>query len=60
MSQIDRCTEILKKLTLNPIIEDNFIDRDLTMVEYITEIIKSLKKQVIKNLLLIMIKIQIH
>jgi len=44
MSQIDRCTEILKKLTLNPIIEDNFIDRDLTMVEYITEIIKSFKE----------------
>ena len=44
VSQIDRCTEILKKLTLNPIIEDNFIDRDLTMVEYITEIIKSFKE----------------
>jgi two-component system sensor histidine kinase RegB len=44
VSQIDRCTEILKKLTLNPIIEDNFIDRDLTMVEYISEIIKSFKK----------------
>ena len=29
VSQIERCSEILKKLTLNPIIEDDFIDRDL-------------------------------
>ena len=41
MSQIDRCGEILKKLTLNPIVEDDFIDKDLTMVDYINEIIKS-------------------
>ena len=44
MSQIERCGEILKKLTLNPIIEDDFIDRDLTMADYINEIIKSFKE----------------
>jgi two-component system sensor histidine kinase RegB len=44
MSQIERCGEILKKLTLNPNVEDNFIDRDLTMVEYINEIVKSFKE----------------
>ena len=44
MSQIDRCSEILKKLTLNPSVEDNFIDKDLTMVDYINEIIKSFKE----------------
>ena len=44
MSQIDRCGEILKKLTLNPTVEDNFIDRDLNMVDYINEIIKSFKE----------------
>ena len=44
MSQIERCGEILKKLTLNPIVEDNFIDRDLNMVNYINEIIKSFKE----------------
>ena len=52
--QIERCTEILKKLTLNPIIEDDFIDRDLTIVDYINEIIKSFsttsKKNFIVNL----------
>ena len=43
-SQIDRCSEILKKLTLNPTIEDDFIDRDLTIAEYINEIIKSFQE----------------
>ena len=41
VSQIDRCSEILKKLTLNPTIEDNFIDRDINIIDYITEITKS-------------------
>ena len=44
ISQIDRCSEILKKLTLNPSVEDDFIDKDLTMVDYINEIIKSFKE----------------
>jgi two-component system sensor histidine kinase RegB len=43
VSQIERCSEILKKLTLNPIIEDDFIDSDLTIVDYVNEIIKSFK-----------------
>ena len=44
LSQIERCSDILKKLTLNPIIEDDFIDRDLPLAEYVTEIIKSFKE----------------
>ena len=44
ISQIERCSEILKKLTLNPTIEDDFIDRDLTIVDYVSEIIKSFKE----------------
>ena len=44
VSQIERCSEILKKLTLNPIIEDDFIDRDLSIVDYVREIIKSFKE----------------
>ncbi|MDA7573491.1 ActS/PrrB/RegB family redox-sensitive histidine kinase [Candidatus Pelagibacter sp.] len=43
-SQIERCSEILKKLTLNPTIEDDFIDRDLTMADYINQIIKSFRE----------------
>ena len=53
VSQIERCSEILKKLTLNPIIEDDFIDRDLTIVDYVNEITKSFsetsKKEFIIN-----------
>ena len=44
VSQIERCSEILKKLSLNPIIEDDFIDRDLTVVDYVNEIIKSFRE----------------
>jgi len=44
VSQIDRCSEILKKLTLNPTIEDNFIDRDLSIADYLNEIIKSFRE----------------
>ena len=40
-SQIERCSEILKKLTLNPVIEDDFIDGDLTIADYMDEIVKS-------------------
>jgi len=43
-SQIKRCSEILKKLTLNPIIEDDFIDRDLKIIDYINEIVKSFQE----------------
>ena len=53
MSQIARCSEILKTLTLNPTVEDDFIDRDLTIVDYVNEITKSFsetsKKEFIIN-----------
>ena len=44
MSEIERCSEILKRLTLNPTVEDDFIDRDLTIVDYVTQIIKSFRE----------------
>tara|TARA_B100001063_G_scaffold129520_1_gene121061 strand:- start:2353 stop:3633 length:1281 start_codon:yes stop_codon:yes gene_type:complete len=43
-SQVERCNEILKSLTLNPVEEDNFIDKDLSMREYLSEIITSFKE----------------
>jgi two-component system sensor histidine kinase RegB len=43
-SQIERCSEILKKLTLNPVIEDDFIDGDLSIADYIDEIVKSFQR----------------
>ena len=52
-SQIERCSEILKKLTLNPVIEDDFIDGDLAIADYVNEIVKSYqqtsKKEFIVN-----------
>ena len=51
-SQIDRCSEILKKLTLNPTIEDDFINQNMTIVEYVVEIIKSFKETSKKEFIL--------
>jgi two-component system sensor histidine kinase RegB len=48
-SQVERCNEILKRLTLNPVEEDEFIDKDLTMREYLSEIISSFKEISKKN-----------
>ncbi|MDC0436846.1 ActS/PrrB/RegB family redox-sensitive histidine kinase [Candidatus Pelagibacter sp.] len=44
VSQIERCSEILKKITLNPSIEDDFIDRDSVISDYINEIVKSFQE----------------
>ena len=43
-SQVERCNKILKRLTLNPVEEDDFIDKDLTMIEYLSEIISSFRE----------------
>ncbi len=43
-SQVERCNQILKKLSLNPNDEDDFIDEDLRMRDYINEIILSFKE----------------
>ena len=32
--QVERCNQILKKLTLNPDIDDEFIDYNLTLSNY--------------------------
>ena len=43
-SQVDRCNEILKRLTLNPVEEDEFIDKDINIRNYLHEIISSFKE----------------
>ena len=43
-SQVERCNEILKKLTLNPVEEDEFIDKDINIRDYLHEIISSFKE----------------
>ena len=49
ISQVKRCEEILKKLTLNPISEDEFIDKNLSLSSYINEIVKSFEEISDKN-----------
>ena len=48
-SQVERCNEILKRLSLNPVDEDDFIDKDSTMRDYLSEIISSFKEISKKN-----------
>ena len=49
VSQSNRCSEILKKLTLSPTIEDEFFDTEITFKEYIDEIVRSFKEISTKN-----------
>ena len=44
VSQVDRCSQILKKLTLNPSQDDNFINLELSISDYVSEIIKSFRE----------------
>ena len=39
--QVERCNQILKKLSINPNMEDEFIEYELTLSNYINEIIRS-------------------
>jgi len=52
LSQINRCNDILKRLTLNPTIEDEFIDKNITLQSYINEIVKSFEEISKKNFIL--------
>jgi two-component system sensor histidine kinase RegB len=51
-SQVERCNQILKKLSLNPIEEDDFIDEDLNFKKYIIQIINSFKETSSKKFIL--------
>ncbi|MDC3157709.1 ActS/PrrB/RegB family redox-sensitive histidine kinase [Candidatus Pelagibacter sp.] len=44
LSQVDRCNVILKKLSLNPVVEDDFIDKDITLHNYVKEIVNSFEE----------------
>ena len=41
INQSNRCRDILKKLSLNPNIEDNFLNINLSLNDYINEIVRS-------------------
>ena len=54
VSQSNRCREILKKLSLNPNVEDDFLNINLSLNDYVNEIVRSYqeisKKKFVINL----------
>tara|TARA_A100001011_G_scaffold44062_1_gene41304 strand:- start:295 stop:1581 length:1287 start_codon:yes stop_codon:yes gene_type:complete len=44
VSQSQRCKEILRKLSLNPQIEDQFLNTNLYLSDYLNEIVRSFEK----------------
>ena len=51
-SQVERCNQILKKLSLNPIEEDDFIDEDLNLKKYVNQIVNSFQETSSKKFVL--------
>ena len=51
-SQVERCNQILKKLSLNPNDEDDFIDEDISIKDYLKEIVSSFKETSNKEFIL--------
>ena len=43
-SQVDRCVKILKGLTIDPFIGDDFIDKNLSLSSYVNQIVKSFEE----------------
>ena len=52
ISQVERCTQILKKLSLNPNEEDDFIHEDIDLRGYVSQIISSFQETSNKNFVL--------
>ena len=44
VSQSNRCSEILKKLSLNPKIDDEFLNTNLNLSDYVNEIVRSFEE----------------
>ena len=51
-SQVERCNEILKKLSLNPNEEDDFIDEDFSFRDYLKEIVSTFRETSNKDIIL--------
>jgi len=51
-SQVERCNEILKRLTLNPNEEDDFIDENFTIRDILKEIVSSFEETSDKKFIL--------
>jgi len=49
VSQVDRCNDILRRLSINSTLEDDFIGKDLNLNNYLKEIVISFKEISDKN-----------
>tara|TARA_B100001996_G_scaffold168700_1_gene128600 strand:- start:188 stop:1465 length:1278 start_codon:yes stop_codon:yes gene_type:complete len=49
VSQVERCDDILKRLSINSTLDDDFIDKDLNLHIYLKEIVNSFKEISKKN-----------
>ncbi len=52
VSQVDRCNEILKRLSINSTLEDDFIGKDLSLQNYLKEIVNSFNEISKKNFII--------
>ena len=52
ISQVERCTQILKRLSLDPNEEDDFIDEDIDLRGYISQIVSSFQETSKKKFIL--------
>ena len=52
VSQVNRCNDILKRLSINSTLEDDFLEKDLNLNNYITEIVNSFKEISKKNFII--------
>ena len=52
-SQVDRCIKILQKLSMNPVIDDEFLDQNISLKDYLIQIIRSFQEISKKEFILI-------
>ena len=52
-SQVDRCIKILQKLSMNPVTDDEFLDQNISLKDYLIQIIRSFQEISKKEFILI-------
>ncbi len=52
-SQVDRCISILQKLSMNPSTEDEFLDKNISLKDYLVQIVRSFEEISKKEFILV-------
>ncbi len=52
-SQVDRCIKILQKFSMNPVVDDEFLDQNISLKDYLVQIIRSFEEISKKEFILI-------